>query len=248
MRIISPSSLLAAAVVSVAALTSSAEAAFTISLPGDTEFSGWNNLNNVNYPGYPNGGSSTALWPAAITPNISGSAVGASLNKVSGGGYPASTATNALYNLFNAGNYVINETSPVDGLATVVFQFDLAGGNTAGEATPFANGVPSLSYNGGSQALAAAFTASQPGSFTGDFGGAAFSTTTYAFQWDLSSIGAPITDYKINWTTSPHTLTYELTLHSGDSFTQAVPEPSGMALALLGGITFLTGRKRKMGR
>lgn len=201
----------------------------TPNLAGSTEYEGWEGLTATNYPTYP-GWPGSALWPAPIDSNITGSAGNAGFDKVSGGGYPASQS---IYNFTVPGTYEIAKSSAIFGLETVVVQLDLGEGNSFFTATPV------LNYNGGTQALAPTFSeqGAGPTAFTNPQTGDPGTTTLFGYQWDLSSVSS-ITEYAIEWTTDAHVTTYNLRLDSSDTYSgnaiTAVPEPatSGLALAL----------------
>ena len=205
------------------ALTIPCHAAISISLPGNSETAAWTGLNNTSYPstaGFPTHSTSTDLWPSAISPDA-GATLGGSLNKVSGGGYFASSS---LYDAGTPGTFRITDLASVADLETVIFQADL--GSPLG-----ADAI--LSYNEGSQALAADYTATSAGNNQSGFGGPSEQTTNYAWQWDLSGVSAPITDFTVTWSTNPHGTIYQMNLDTGDTFTQAVPEPTVSLLAAL---------------
>lgn len=216
------------------ALTVPCHAAISFSLPGNSESAAWNGLNNANYTsaaGFPSFPTATNLWPSSLTPD-SGSTLGGSFNKVSGGGY---FATASLYDAGTPGTFRITDLASVANLQTVVFQADLGS---------VLEGAPVLSFNGGTQGLAAGFTATSAGNFSGGFGGSPAPTTNHAWQWDLSGVSGPITEFAIGWTTAPHGTIYRLDLAAGDSFTQVIPEPS-TALLGLATLTLATFRRRR---
>ncbi|GHB94852.1 PEP-CTERM sorting domain-containing protein [Cerasicoccus arenae] len=195
----------------------SAMAMLDITLPGNSTQSNWANLNGDVYtePTYPVFAGSFAIETDPFEAPIAADAGSAEFTKVSGGGlfFPLSFG-GSLYNGNTPGTYTIYDNSPIAGLETVVFQTD------AGSEMMVA---PVLSFNSGAQNLAADFTAS----VTGDF-----DTTVYAFQWDLSGIFDTISNYEIVWTTPPHNANYAMQINAGDTFGQAIPEPSTYALIL----------------
>lgn len=217
--------------------TASAHAAITLNLPGNTETSGWNELNNSNpywtTNGYTTSYPGVAPWPAPIAPNMAGSQGGAVFSKLSGNGYFAGSS---IYDGGGAGTYSVSDNDPIAALATVVFQLDV--GTTVGV-------TPVLHYNGGSQALAPSFATVVDGDYsTFDFtSGQSFPTENHAWQWDLTGLG--VTSYEIVWGSVPnnHLTQYELNLTTGDSFAQVVPEPSALLLSL-GGLALAFRRRR----
>lgn len=203
-----------------------------LSIGSSNEFSGWENLNNAHFPQANYGGEfpGTEPWFIPIDPNVTGSVLNSSFTKVGGNGY---TATDGIYTPFGGGEFQVSSTSVVSGLETVIFQIDIGDGDV-----PF-NAIPTLSFNGGTQQLAAAYSMISPGSFVFvnlNDPGPPMISSNHSFQWDLSSLG-PITSYTIDWATGNHTQVYGMQTHTGDSFTGfAIPEPSGEVLV---GFTFL---------
>ncbi|MDP0499024.1 MAG: PEP-CTERM sorting domain-containing protein [Verrucomicrobiota bacterium JB022] len=211
--------------------------AFTVSLPGVSEFEGWEGLNNTNYtaPTYTGGFmNADADWGAPVQSNVSGSAGFAALDKVSGGGYFASTS---IYSAFSPGTFSITNSNALAGLETVVFQLE------AVSTDPI---VPTLSFNGGTQSLEADLTWLTLGDTETSFG----DSTIYTFQWDLSTL-AGITDYVITYSGPQHFSQVGMSLYSGDTFAPvgaAVPEPSTYA-AIFGSLALLTvAARRRMKR
>ncbi len=192
-------------------------------LPGTTEFGTWSDLTSTNYTtaaGYNSFGTNTAGWPQPITA-VTGASADA-FDKTPGfGGYPGSSS---IYTFMSPGQWSMTNNSPLAGIETLIFQIDMLDEfATAPEIT--------LSYNGGSQTLAADFTASWAGNFS--FG--EDPSEVYVYQWDLSSLG--VTSYELNWDTGLHTAIFEMRTDSGDQFVQAVPEPS--TYAALGGLAMM---------
>ncbi len=208
------------------------------SLGGDTQTDGWENLTAANNPGY---GSfpGAASWPAPIGSNAAGSG-DAEFNKISGNGYPAGSS---VYAPFTNTVFRISDNTAVANLETVVFQIQI--GTAYGLDLTSA---PTLSYNGGSQALTATFSQLVSSVANGDFGGSPTNLNTLAYQWDLSSVSEEITSFAIDWTVASHTQTYALQMDQGSVMSQlvAVPEPGTYAIA--GGLLLLVaGRLRRSG-
>ncbi|MFD2255160.1 hypothetical protein ACFSSA_00600 [Luteolibacter algae] len=215
------------------ALSSPLHAAISFTLPGNSESAAWTGLNATNYTsasGYPSYPTATNPWPAAIDPD-SGSTANGSFNKVSGGGYFASSS---LYDAGTPGTFSISGTTSLNP-ETIIFQADL--GSAFGS-------DPVLSFNGGAQSIAASHTGTSTGNFSGGFGGPPVPSTNYAWQWDLSSAPENISSYTIEWTTAPHGTIYQLDLAVADSFTQVVPEPAAPLLALLS-FSLLSFKRRR---
>ncbi len=215
----------------LALATSQSHAAITLTLPGNTESALWTPLNNVKYPssaGWNSFGMNTQPFQAALSPNPE-STLGGTFNKLSGGGYFASSS---IYNFGVPGTFHISDLSPLAGLETVVFQADLGTALAA---------VPILNYNGGSQALAPIFQTTAPGNFLSSFGGPPAPTTNYAWQWDLSAV--EVTSYEVRFTTIEHGTIFRLDVAASDSFAQVIPEPSSLMLGVVGVLVF-TRRRR----
>lgn len=233
----SPTIIMKHALLLALATTLASHAAITIHLPGNTEASGWDQLNNSNpfwtANGYTTSYPGTTPWPAPIAANMAGSQGGATFSKLSGNGYFASAS---IYDGGGAGTYSVADSVPIPGLATVVLQLD----------TGTAIGVtPVLNYNGGSQALAADFTTTVEGSYsTFNFStGESFPTGNHAYQWNLTGLG--VTSYEIVWGSVPnnHLTQYEINLTTGDTFAQAIPEPSALLLCSAGMFLVLSRRR-----
>lgn len=201
---------------------------------GVTEREGWDGLSRSDLPGYPDPlnnprtQSSSDPWPQPVASQTAESAGNATFDKLSGAGYPAS---GSIYNSGPPGTFVIENTNPIAGLETVLFQIDIsdAFGFTFVE-------EPVLSFNGGSEALVPLYL----GSFEGTW------ATIQAFQWDLrgSLPDGPLDSYEITWTGASLTSNGGMQLDSSDTF-QLVPEPSVAALIGIAMPLLLSGRRRR---
>lgn len=228
--------LLAAAIVGLLATASQAEV-IDPGLAGVTQYDGWDNLTGGNFPGYGSFPGSSP-WPAPIGSNQPGSG-DATFNKTSGNGYPAggsiyvggfSSTPNTL-----GGSFSVAETSTVAGLETVVFQIEI------GEAFGydlFNHASPTLSYNGGAQALTAApvlVEQIQNGTFTNPVTGQPEPVylNTWLFQWDLSGVVDPISSFSVSFSAVQHAQIYALRLDQSDTL-RLVPEPASLGLMGLG--------------
>ncbi len=210
-------------------------------LPGASAYEGWSDLTvtrlGVAYGTYPG----ATPWPAPIDPNEPSSSGHAEFNKTAGPGYPAGTS---IYSPITGGTFVITSNSglAISDVETVVFQIDLGAGSDAFNADPV------LNYNGGSQSLAADFTATADGRFTStnpNDPSETGLTTIYQYQWDFSGVTTePVTEYQLLWTTGGHAQTYAMQVDVGDTFAQVVPEPTSLLL-MLGGVLGLAGRTRR---
>ena len=210
----------------------------TFDLTGATQTDGWANLTAANFPGY---GSfpGAAPWPAPIGSNTAGSG-DANLNKISGNGYPAGSS---IYAPFTNTVFQVSDGTAVANLETVVFQLQIGTAYGLDLTSP-----PTLSYNGGSQAIAATCSQLVSSTSNGDFGGEPTTLNVLAYQWDLSGVAGAINSFSINWTVAPHTQTYGLKLDQGSVMDQvvAVPEPSTYAIAVgLGALIGFRLRRRR---
>jgi hypothetical protein len=219
------------------AVTCTASAAISVSLPGNTESSGWDNLKASNpywsANGYPTAYPGAAAWPSPVAANVAGSQGSAVFMKETGNGYFAGSS---LYDGGGAGIFSISDGSPIAGLSTVVFQIDA--GTSIGV-------LPTLSYNGGSQALVPNYFAQADGEYlTFNFQtGQSFPTQNRAWQWDLTGLG--IDSYEITWgsVANNHLTQYEINLATGDSFIQAIPEPSAAVMASIVSLALFRRRR-----
>ncbi|APW60841.1 PEP-CTERM sorting domain-containing protein [Paludisphaera borealis] len=220
-------------------------------LPGAAEADVWTNASltaggNPGYGGFPG----SAAWPAPIGSSQGGDA---GLSKLSGAAYPGgssiyfggfSSAQNTL-----GGTLAVQDGTPVAGLANVVFQIQI------GEAFGydfFNHALPVLSYNGGSQNLAATLSLVTDQVYNGEFasptGPKPLYINTYILQWDLSGI-AGVDGFSIAFSGVQHSQIYALRLDQSDVYepyaaSAAVPEPA--SLALLGcGVAALFVKLRK---
>lgn len=208
--------LLLAALISSASLAQANTVHATISdVSGSLSFDGWNELNRNRV-----GGALTAAQLLAGTvANVAGSG-DAVLSKLSGSLYPAGAG------LYGDGALSFTDNSLVAGLSTLVFQgiindFDAQFGNT-----PFSL---TLSYNGGSQALAASSVSSVLNGGVSDL---------HTYTWDLSGLGAPISSYTLNLNAG---FSQMLAFQIDQTVAAPVPEPSSYALlacglAVIGGV------------
>ena len=225
---------------------------------GTTQYDGWVGLTSANYPGY-GAFPGTAQWPAPIGSNrtlsndfsINEPGDG-SLIRISGGagGGPLPQSQAIYFGGFSStpntfgGTLGVTDTTPVANLRNVVFQLQI------GEAQTFDlfNGLmPVLSYNGGSQSLAATSNHLIDQYFNGTVqmptGPEPLYNNTYLLQWDLSSVAGPITDFTITFSGVQHSQVYSMALHQSDVYTP-VPSPATVAAFGLGGmITMLRARR-----
>ena len=192
------------------------------------EYEGWENLVNSNpalsglvaqsgsYPGM-------TPWFSSIDSNTASTAGNGSFAKTDGSGY---VGNGSIYSAF-AGSFSLSST--VDSLSdvnTVIFQLD------AGLNATWNSYLPTLSYNGGSQALQADYSGFTAGSYSSSFGGSPIFSTNLLYQWDLSEVGDAITSFAISYDVAAHTQQYALQLNSSEATLSgsAIPEPGTYAL------------------
>ncbi|OJW21017.1 MAG: hypothetical protein BGO49_30160 [Planctomycetales bacterium 71-10] len=220
-------------------------------LPGNTAYSEWARLTAPPYTGYP-GFPGSGAWPAPMAAQA-GSA-GAELSKVAngtgGGPYPASGSI--YFGGFsadvdnNGGTLAVSDSAAIAGLQQVSFQIQI------GEAWTYDfwnHALPTLSYNGGSQNLAATTSGLLEQYYNGTVdmptGPEDVYINTYLLNWDLSGIADPITSFSISFTGVQHAQLYKLRVDESDTVaTAAVPEPSSLALLACGGSLALLIRRR----
>lgn len=200
---------------SLTGLAFQAGAALTINLPGTTESAVWTGLSNANHS--PTSNTTDPWGPVAAD---GGSSV--TLSKLSG---PAYFYSQGIYGWHTAGStYAVQDLSPMAGLETVVLQMRLG----------FDPVSVTLSWNGGSQSLVATDHYASIYDTT-SFGGNPSYIKDNAWQWDLSFIVDPITDYTINFELPSSTIIYAnnpMRLDAGDTYAGAIPEPATYAILL----------------
>lgn len=220
-------------------------------LPGVTDYSTWTALTAPNYPGY-GGFPGTGAWSQPMAAQAGGA--GAVLTKVSngtsGGPYPASGSI--YYGGFSGdvnndgGTLAVVDSNAIAGLKQVSFQVQI------GEAWTYDfwnRALPTLSYNGGSQNLAATSYSLLEQYFNGTVtmptGEEAVYINTHLLNWDLSAIAEPITSFSIAFTGVQHAQLYKLRVDESDTvLTAAVPEPSSLAMLACGGVLAMALRRR----
>jgi len=227
--------LMAAASLGLASTSFAALTNYT--LPGTSDLDGWDNLTvsnpqvvaNGSFPGFPGSGP----WPEPIesvltrgTPTASDDdpTGDATFDKVLGNGYPAGSSIYASP-FEPAGTFTVADDTPVADLEQVIFQIEVGEGSDG-----FLDGDPTLTVNGStSVALDDSGILSSVFDPDGDFG--PLTINTLAYQWDLSSLPGPITDFNVDYTLAGTSVQiYEMQLDQGDSFSaQVVPEPSAFA-------------------
>ena len=246
----------------VAGLAGTAALAGSITDPGlvgNTQHDEWttNGLSSAANPGY-GGFPWTAPWPGPIASTEGGDAElfrTAGSTESIGGPVPAGGSlyfggTAAEANVFG-GSLAVVDASPVGGVANVVFQIQI------GEAFGydfFDHDLPVLSYNGGSQNLAASYNAITDqidnGTVQTPAGPQTSFINTHLLQWDLSGIPG-ITDFTISFSGVQHAQIFGVRLDQSDVFTSlapvaAVPEPTSVSLFFCGlaAVLYKTRKRR----
>ena len=188
--------------------------AISFILPGSSESASWK-LTSAMHPGFNTFGTAGNPWTSAVTPDAG--TASALLNKISGSGYIGGSF---LYTAGLVGSFSIADVSSLSSLATIIMQGQIS--------DPLATMV--LNYNGGSQAL--------PADFFGTVASSGYPDR--AWQWDLTAVPG-ISSYEILY--SGHHAANSLSVTTGDTFVQIIPEPTVGLLGLAAlGLTFIRRR------
>lgn len=221
-----------------------------VDIAGAAATDGFNDLVSSRINAFPTGTNSIR---AGILANVFGSTSGGAVfRRTSGTAYPASTG---LYEWSGArSTFELSVAHAVQGLSAVTFQSFINVDTSQGVQGLLAAGnMPVLSYNGGTQLLAATHYTATPFAGGVDMDGTPItvanpSNPAYAmFSWDLSGISAPITSFNVQWATDAHANTLAFQLDQ----IAAVPEPETYAFAAIGlGVCAWAGwrRRRAAGR
>jgi hypothetical protein len=265
MNLLRRSMLAVATAVVAGSLGAAAQAAFVPGedlvnpgLTGNTQHDAWVGLTSANYPGFP-GFPGTGAWPHPMAPNQPGSVDGELIKLANGnGGGPYPTSGGIYFGGFSGdinnlgGTLAVKDATPVADFKNVVFQVQI------GEAWTYDfynHALPTLSYNGGSQNLAATtslvLSKFDNGTVTMPTGDETVYINTYLLQWDLSGISSPITDFSIQFSGTQHSQLYALQLDQSDvykAYGTVVPEPSTILMTASGvlPLALLTLRKRHL--
>lgn len=241
------SATIAAAAASAMLATAAHAAPIDPGLPGNTSYDGWAGMTQFVYDDYPSPFTDNSTWPGPIGSNLPDSG-DAQLSKISGNGAPFITSlyvgndTNTPNTL--RGTFAVNDSTPLDSLATVVFQIQI--GEASGYDFPD-EVLPVLSFNNGSAISPDAWTVSRVpnGTFTPPVGDPeTLYINTWMVQWNLTAITDPITSFNVQWSAVEHAQIYALRLDQSDVYA-AIPEPASLALLGMGGLLMMR-RQRKV--
>jgi hypothetical protein len=188
-------------------------------------FDGWNQLNRsrVDSNNVPNPLTAEQL-AAGTAGNVAGSG-DALLKLVTGSYYPAG------FGLYGDGNLTFTDNTVASNIGSLVFQGIVNDFNASfgGEAYTI-----TLSYNGGSQAIAGSLVNFTSTNTVDDY---------YRYSWDLSGVTTPITSYTLNFSAGfSQALAFQVDQVAAVS---SVPEADSYAMMLLGlGVMGAVARRR----
>jgi PEP-CTERM motif len=184
------------------------------------------------------GGQNTTVWTNLKNTNVGlAAASGTGAATVQAPGYQAGVG---LYSFSTSYSCTVTQAASFD-MNTVVFQADLA--PNPDFPIPFSGG-PLLSFNGGSQNIAASYFQIQGSeSRITSFGPQTYSGA--AWQWDLSGYSEVINSVSIVQPFSVHTAVAGMRIDGGGTFTSVIPEPSAVGLAGLAAGLLAFRRQRR---
>lgn len=215
---------------------------------GASQYDGWIGLTSANYSGY-GAFPGTAPWPGPIGSNRTAANTfnaaepgDAGLIKVANGagGGPFVAGSSVYFGGFSAdantfgGVLAVTDATPVANLENVVFQIQIS---EAWGYDFFDDALPTLSFNGGSQALAAANVLTierlHNGTVEMPTGTEDLFINTYLLQWDLRGVAEPIDAFGISFAGVQHAQLYGLRLDQSDVYVP-IPAPGAASLVALG--------------
>lgn len=203
---------------SLLAITSLAQANTTYSsfvdVADSVSFDGWNQLNRNRVD---DNGAANPLTAAQLAAGTAGNVAGsgdALLTQVTGSYYPAG------FGLYGDGNLTFTDNTVANNISALAFQGIVNDFNASfgGEAYTI-----TLSYNGGSQAIAGTLVNFVNTGTVDDY---------YYYSWDLSGISTPITSYTLNFSAGfSQALAFQVDQVASVS---SVPEADSYAMMMLG--------------
>ncbi|WP_029147601.1 PEP-CTERM sorting domain-containing protein [Methylophilus sp. 5] len=214
---------------SLFAITGLAQANTTYSsfvdVADSVSFDGWNQLNRNRVD---DTGAATPLTAAQLAAGTEGNVAGsgdALLTQVSGSYYPAG------FGLYGDGNLTFTDNTVSNNISALAFQGIVNDFNASfgGEAYTI-----TLSYNGGSQAIAGTLVNFVNTGTVDDY---------YYYSWDLSGISTPVTSYTLNFSAGfSQALAFQVDQVASVS---SVPEADSYAMMMLGlGVMGAVARRR----
>jgi len=147
-----------------------------------------------------------------------------------------------------ARDYSLSSSAVMQDLQTIVFQLRTSTIFPNGQSySPYELGQMStpvvLSLNGGSILLDWDYRSFDHVSY--DQFSTGYTQEVWSFQWDLSDVQVPITDFEIRWDMFPFGNVTGVQLDQGNQFIQVVPEPSTYALMIGSGAMMLWNIRRR---
>lgn len=146
--------------------------------------------------------------------------------------------------------FTVSTSTPLDGLSNIILQ--LRTGTIfpdSPEFTPFQlaqmAGSVVLSLNQGT--ILREWDFREMTHLSQDMFSTTYTQEVWAFQWDLSDIDVPITDFSIGWDSHPFGNIFGVQIDQSNSFTQVIPEPSSLGLAAVG-LSLCLRRTRRIKR
>ncbi|WP_292784398.1 PEP-CTERM sorting domain-containing protein [Methylophilus sp. UBA6697] len=185
-----------------------------VDVADSVSFDGWNQLNRNRVD---SNGAANPLTAAQLAAGTAGNVVGsgdALLTQVSGSYYPAG------FGLYGDGNLTFTDNTVASNISALAFQGIVNDFNASfgGEAYTI-----TLSYNGGSQAIAGTLVNFVNTGTVDDY---------YYYSWDLSGVSTPITSYTLNFSAGfSQALAFQVDQVASVS---SVPEADSYAMMMLG--------------
>jgi len=185
-----------------------------VDVADSVSFDGWNQLNRNRVD---SNGAANPLTTAQLAAGTAGNVAGsgdALLTQVSGSYYPAG------FGLYGDGNLTFTDNTVASNISALAFQGIVNDFNASfgGEAYTI-----TLSYNGGSQAIAGTLVNFVNTGTVDDY---------YYYSWDLSGVSTPITSYTLSFSAGfSQALAFQVDQVASVS---SVPEADSYAMMMLG--------------